>query len=461
MTDISVETETDIVAPPRDRSFWGHPKGLGYIVFTEAWERFSFYGMQALLVLYMAGHLFQPEFVQKVIGFAAFRGAVEGVFGPLSVQALASQVFGLYVGMIYLMPVLGGLIGDRLTGRKRAVVAGALLMAAGHFLMAFEAFFLFALLLLIVGCGLLKGNLAAQVGNLYDKGDSRRDQGYSLYCMAINIGLFVAPLVCGTLGEVYGWHYGFGAAGVGMVIGTLIYLRGQKYLPAEQVKVAGTPSAKLQKGDGAAIAATLIVLLITSLYWIAQSQVWNSYAIWARDRIDRDLFGFTIPVTWFQSLDGLAVLIATPVAIAYWKWQAKRKTERTELIKVAQGCLVFGLACLLLTVGEMLAGRGKVALIWPVLFHFVCAWGYLYAGTVTLAIVSRAAPAPVNAMMLGSYYLSIFIGGMVSGWLGRFYEHMSPAHFWLMHGAIVAAGAVLLAVFRKPLARAMRLDVVV
>jgi POT family proton-dependent oligopeptide transporter len=452
MTDIT----TDL---PQDKSFWGHPKGLGYIVFTEAWERFSFYGMQALLVLYMAGHLFKPEFAAKVLGFGAFRSAVEGVFGPLSVQALASQVFGLYVGMIYLMPVLGGLVGDRLTGRKKAVAAGAILMAIGHFMMAFEAAFLFALLLIILGCGLLKGNLAAQVGSLYARADSRRDQGYSLYCMAINIGVFVSPLVCGTLGELYGWHYGFGAAGIGMVIGTLVYLRGAKYLPDDAKRLKGEPGAKLQKGDGLAIFATLLMLLITSLYWVAQSQVWNTYAIWARDRLDRNFLGFEIPVTWFQSLDGLAVLVLTPVAIAYWKWQAKKRTEPVELVKVAMGCGVFALACGLLTIGELIAGKDKVWLLWPVLFHFICAWGYLYAGPVTLAAISRSAPAPVNAMMLGAYYLSIFVGGVASGWLGRFYEHMTPGNFWLMHGAIVAAGAVILMVFRKPLARAMRLDV--
>lgn len=458
MTDAGTNGTPPQAPDKSDKAFWGHPKGLGYIVFTEAWERFSFYGMQALLVLYMAGHLFKPEFAQNVIGFDAFRGMVEGVFGPLSVQALASQVFGLYVGLIYLMPVLGGLIGDRVTGRKKAVIAGALLMAAGHLLMAFEPAFLFALVLLILGCGLLKGNLAAQVGSLYPKTDQRRDQGYTLYTMSINVGLFTAPLVCGTLGELYGWHYGFGAAGIGMLIGTVIYLKGLKYLPDEPKRIIGTERARLQKGDGTAIVATLILLLITSLFWISQSQVWNAYPLWARDHLNRDLGGLLVPVTWFQSLDGMAVLILTPLAILFWKWQSKRKTEPADLIKIAMGCGFFAAACLLLVIGEVLAGAGKVALIWPVIFHFACAWAYLYAGPITLAVVSRAAPAPVNAMMLGSYYLSIFVGGIGSGWLGRFYEPLPGEWFWLIHSGVAASGAVLLLVFRGPLARAMRLN---
>jgi len=197
-----------------DAVFFGHPRGLAYIVFTEAWERFSFYGMQALLILYMATYLFLPENSGNVAAFEPFRSLFEAVFGPLSIQALASQVFGAYVGLVYFAPVLGGLIGDRLLGRTKAVLAGALFMAVGHFLMAFEASFLLALAALILGSGLLKGNLAAQVGGLYKKSDQRRDSGYSIYVFSINVGAFIAPLICGTLGEVYGWHYGFGAAGM-------------------------------------------------------------------------------------------------------------------------------------------------------------------------------------------------------------------------------------------------------
>lgn len=438
------------------REIWGQPRGLAYIAFTEAWERFSFYGMQALLVLYMAGHLLHSGNVEAVWGFAGFRSAIETVTGPLSVQALASQIFGLYVGLIYFTPVLGGLLGDRVTGRKRAVLGGAGLMAVGHFLMAFEAAFLPALGSLILGAGLLKGNLAAQVGDLYAKNDSRRDGAFTIYCTAINVGATIAPLICGTLGELYGWHYGFGAAGVGMLIGIVIYLAGFRYLPPENAAIERGDKPKLTPGDGRVIVALLVVLSITALYWTAQAQVWNTYPLWLRDHVGRDIFGWTVPVTWFQSLDSLAVLLLAPVMVMVWRKQAKRGTEPAELSKIAIGCCAFGIACLLLSLGELTAGNGKVALIWPVVFHFLCAVGYLYIAPIALALVSRDAPAAVNAMMVGAYYLGIFIGGIVSGWLGRFYEPVGPLGFWMIHAAVVASGALFVLLLRTWLVRALR-----
>lgn len=441
-----------------ERTFLGQPRGLAYIVFTEAWERFSFYGMQALLVLYMAGHLLQPGTVETVAGFAGFHAALEAVFGQLSTQALASQIFGLYIGLIYFMPVVGGLLGDRVLGRRRAVVAGAASMAMGHFLMAFEAAFLVALALLIVGSGLLKGNLAAQVGGLYAKDDPRRDTAFSLYCMAINVGAFIAPLVCGTLGELYGWHYGFGAAGVGMLVGIVIYVSGRSYLPADPLVEAGTARPKLRPGDARVVGSLLGILAIASLFWTAQTQVWNTYPLWVRDRVDRAVFDVAVPVTWFQSLDSLAVLVMAPVVIWFWRLQARRRTEPGDLSKIALGCAMFAFACLWLSVGEAISGGGKLNLIWPTAFHFICAWAYLYAAPITLALVSRAAPVSVNAMMVGAYYLSLFAGGIFSGWLGRFFEVLSPSAFWLLHAAIVASGAALILVLRRPLVIAMRLE---
>ena len=438
-------------------TFLGHPKGLAYIVFTEAWERFSFYGMQALLVLYMATYLFLPENSGKVGGFEPFQTGVEAVFGPLSVQAFATQVFGLYVGLIYFMPVLGGLLGDRLIGRTKAVLAGGVLMAIGHFLMATEAMFLAALSALILGSGLLKGNLAAQVGNLYARDDSRRDSAFSLYVLAINVGAFVAPLVCGTLGELYGWHYGFGVAGVGMVVGLVIYISGRRYLPRDLSVSARENRPRLQKGDGRIIAAIIGMLAITALYWTAQAQVWNTYPLWIRGRVERAAFGSEVPVTWFQSLDSLAVLVLAPAVIWLWRRQSKRAAEPEDLVKIAVGCAVFAFACVWLSAGEWLSGSGRVSLLWPVVFHFICAIGYLYVGPIALAVTSRAAPPAVNAMLVGSYYLAIFAGGIVSGWLGRFYEQVSPATFWMIHAAIVGAGALITYFFRNSLLRAMNI----
>jgi POT family proton-dependent oligopeptide transporter len=418
-------------------SFLGQPSGLGFIVFTEAWERFSFYGMQALLVLYMATYLLQPGSVEGVAGFQAFHQLIEAVFGTLSVQALATQIFGLYIGLVYLMPVFGGLLGDRVLGRTRAVLLGAVLMAIGHFLMAFEAAFLIALTALILGSGLLKGNLAAQVGELYEKQDQRRDSGFAIYNVAINVGATIAPLICGTLGELYGWHYGFGAAGVGMMAGIAIYIAGFGHLP----------------GDGRVIAAILVLFLIAALFWATQAQVWNTYPLWIKGRVDRDVFDMVMPVTWFQSIDSLAVLVLAPLVLWLWNRQSKKGTEPKDFTKITMGCSIYALAFLWLAGGELAAGGGQVALVWPVTFHFILGAGFMYMGPVVMSLVSRAAPEAVNAMMVGSYYLSIFAGGLISGYLGRYYEVMPPFKFWLMHAAIVASGALLVMIIKRPFSR--------
>lgn len=454
----STNAEAHAASDTTSATFMGHPKGLAYIVFTEAWERFSFYGMQALLVLYMASYLLHPGTIENVAAFAGFRALLESVFGQLSIQAMATQIFGLYIGLIYFMPVIGGWIGDRVLSQQKAVLLGAALMAVGHFLMAFEAAFLFALSALIVGAGLLKGNLAAQVGRLYNKDDQRRDTAYSLYVMSINVGAAVAPLVCGTLGELYGWHYGFGAAGIGMLVGIVIYLAGRDYLPADTVRSGQGDQPRLERGDGKTIIAILALFVIAALFWTAQTQVWNTYPLWIRGRIDREILDMLVPVTWFQALDSFAVLLLAPLVMWYWQRQRNSAREPGDLRKIIIGCLVFTGACVWLALGESLSGGAPLSLLWPVVFHFICAIGFLYVGPIMLALVSRAAPEAVNAMMVGAYYLSLFFGGIVSGWLGRFYEPMSEAGFWLMHAGIVGGGALLVFVFHGLFTRHLRLS---
>ena len=225
----------------RDRTFLGEPRALAYLAFTEAWERFSYYGMTALLVLYMSGELFLPGHVEHVTGFASFRAALEGLFGPMTPVALASQIFGLYTGFVYFTPVFGGIVADRWIGKRNAVIIGALLMSAGHIAMAFDQSFLIALVLLVVGCGLLKGNISAQVGALYGDGDGAgRTRGFAIFSTAINIGAVAGPLACGLLAQLYGWHAGFGLAGVLMLIGLATYLSGFRVLATETHEAAST-----------------------------------------------------------------------------------------------------------------------------------------------------------------------------------------------------------------------------
>src|ERR1700751_564565 len=221
----------------RGATFVGHPKGLLYLAFTEAWERFSYYGMTALVVLFMVNQLLLPGHVEHIAGFHGFRAAVELIVGPLSTQALASQIFGLYSGFVYFTPLLGGMIADRWIGQRNAVVIGALSMSAGHIAMAFDQSFLLALLLLVTGSGFLKGTISAQVGALYPPEDeARRTRGFIIFSTAINIGAVVGPLLCGFLAQVYGWHYGFGIAAIFMLLGLATYLYGYRYLPARVEK---------------------------------------------------------------------------------------------------------------------------------------------------------------------------------------------------------------------------------
>src|SRR6266403_2385629 len=221
-----------------DRAFLGHPKGLGYLAFTEAWERFSYYGMQTLLVLYMVKELLLPGHIEHVWFFEP----IKRLYG-LQGQPLASAIFGTYTGLVYLTPILGGFLADRVLGKRRTVLAGAATMALGHFLMAFEQTFLFALLCLVAGCGMFKGNLASQVGALYKPEDLRRADAFQIYYLAVNAGVITTPLIVGTLGEKVGWHWGFAAAGIGMLIGLSIYIAGLKHLPKEDFIRCG-PSAR-------------------------------------------------------------------------------------------------------------------------------------------------------------------------------------------------------------------------
>src|SRR6202171_2370373 len=222
----------------RSSDLFGHPRALTFLFATEMWERFSYYGMRALLVLYMVKYLLLPGHADNVIGLGALRSLLEGMFGPLGAQPFASQIYGLYTGLVYLTPVFGGILADRVLGQHRTILLGAVLMAIGHFMMAFEPLFLLALTTLILGNGAFKPNMSAQVGGLYAPGDRRRDRAYSIFYVGINLGAFLAPLVCGTLGEELGWHYGFTAAGVGMTIALVIYLFAMRSLPPDELHAA-------------------------------------------------------------------------------------------------------------------------------------------------------------------------------------------------------------------------------
>src|SRR5437667_2317070 len=305
---IAEATPTRAGAP----TFMGHPKGLFFLAATEAWERFSYYGMAALVVLYMVNQLLLPGHVEHIFGFSAFRAAVESVVGPLSTQALASQIFGLYSGFVYFTPLLGGMIADRWIGQRNAVVIGALSMSAGHIAMGFDQSFLLALLLLVIGSGFLKGNISAQVGALYPPEDeARRTRGFVIFSTAINIGAVAGPLLCGVLAQVYGWHYGFGIAAIFMLLGLATYLYGYRYLPArvERRKFEGT---RLTAAEKRIVYALIAVMIITIFQSTAFYQVFNVNPVWIQQPVALDVGAFLLPVPRFQAINSVPSVLCLP-----------------------------------------------------------------------------------------------------------------------------------------------------
>ncbi len=442
---------------------FGHPRGLTFLFTTEMWERFSYYGMRSLLVLYMTKYLLLPDRSGHVIGLLGLKGALEGAFGPLDVQPLSSQIWGLYTGLVYFTPVFGGLLADRVLGRRRTVVIGAVLMAIGHFMMAVEQLFLFALLALILGSGCFKPNISTQVGGLYAPGDDRRDRAYSIFYVGINVGAFLAPLVCGTLGEKAGWHYGFAAAGVGMCIGLCIYLYALPYLPPDQwlkPRAADRESQPLSREQWRAIVALLVLFVPTTLFWAVYEQIGNTTILWIDTGVDRsiDLLGWTaqIPTTWFLAFNPFMIFAFTPFVVALWARQATRGTEPSTVTKMVFGCWGVAVASLIMAYAAFHAGGGQASWLWVLGAIVITTLGELYLSPIGLSLVTKVAPPRILSMMMGVWLATSFTGGFLAGYIGSFWSRMSKPEFFLMTAAIAAfAGAIILAC-RWPLRAALR-----
>lgn len=439
-----------------DATFIGHPRGLFFLAFTEAWERFSYYGMMALLVLYMVDQLLLPGRVEHIAGFAAFRAVIEAVTGPLSPQALASQIFGLYAGFVYFTPLLGGMIADRWIGQRNAVVLGVLSMTAGHVAMTFDETFLVALLLLIIGSGFLKGNISAQVGALYPQGEeARRTRGFVIFYAAINAGALLGPLLCGLLAQMYGWHYGFGLAAIFMLVALAFYLYGYRYLPA-RVERHMSDARPLTARDWRIVAALVSLLCISIFLSTAYFQIANVMPVWIQQHVDLTINGFRFPIPWYQSIDPLFGILGVPLLFWFWRRQARRSHEPDELTKIGTGGWIAAASNLILVAAILTSRGGLINPVWPVLYSVGMGVAFIHFWPTLLAVVSRAAPPRVNATLMGLALMSLFIAHNLVGWLGRFYERMQPAQFWAAHAAIAAAGALLMTVFGRRLSRALR-----
>lgn len=443
-----------------------HPPGLYVLFLTEMWERFSYYGMRALLMLYM----------------------VQGLHWSI---ADAAQMYGLYTGLVYLTPVLGGYLADRYIGQHRAVLAGAGLMALGHFLLALPTAhgFLPALALLVLGCGLFKPNLSVLIGTLYAPDDPRRDGAFSLFYMGINVGALLAPLVCGTLGQRWGWEWGFGSAGIGMLLGLIVYVAGQRYLqpwgPAvatdrlqsleapigAQTPVCSLPkrpsksprTTKAQGGDVDVVLQRLGALALLALFgnvafWAAFEQAGSSLAIFAEKYCELHIGGgaWAMPSSWYQAFNPLLIIAATPLFSSLWPRLAAAKREPSTPIK-----FVFGLAmvsigfCLMRQAGTLVDAGNKVSLLWLLAASVCNTCGELCVSPVGLAVVSRLAPVRHIGLAMGGWLGSVALANLFGGALASRFGQMPHALFFSVPAVTCALAALLLLAFAPRLQRWM------
>ena len=419
------------MTPGAEPSNWfGQPRGLTILFLTNMWEQFSYFGMRALLVYYMTKEL-------------------------LINQQHSSFIYGTYTAFAYFTPIVGGAIADRYLGKRLAVIIGASTMAAGHFMMAFEPMFYVALATIALGNGLFLPTLPSQINDLYGPDDPRRGWAYNVYYVGINIGGFLAPLVCGTLGEVYGWHYGFAAAGVGMVAGLIIYLWGARYLPEARTPAALVESDSPQRSFRGTALVLVAVGLSVTVFRGAYEQVGNTVALWT-ESVNRVAGGFTIPMTWFQSLNPLLVIVLTPLLLTRWKRKADSGREKSPMQKMALGALVVGLAYVLLAAAALL-NPGGAHWLWLAAFFFLFTLGELYILPTGLGLFARLAPPRFGATTVAAWYLAIFSGSLTAGLVGSFWSSMTPPIFFLLLAAIAAiAAGMLLALDRS----ARRIDAI-
>jgi POT family proton-dependent oligopeptide transporter len=467
------------VAPPVPKTHFerrfGHPPGLVILFFAEMWERFSYYGMRGLLKLYMVNYLFVTarEGLQGCTKLAHPCALTPGNphdvffwdfvlrFLPDRPAEAASLLYGTYTAFVYLTPLFGGIAADRWLGQRKAVVVGGVLMALGHFVMAIESSFFIALLLLILGNGAFKPNVSTQVGSLYAPSDPRRDGAFTIFYMGINLGAFLANLVCGTLAAVYGWHYGFAAAGVGMLVGLSVYLVGHRYLAQDNLSKSrlthAPPPASLTEGERRRVIALIVLCALNVLFWAVYEQQGNTMQSWADDQTRWPvILGFQIPSTWFQSFNPLVIIVVAPLLDIFWRWQRARDAEPETLTKMALGCILLGVSFVVMIAGARVVGEGRGSSWWPLGCTLLMTIGELYLSPIGLSLVTKVAPARMVSMLMGMWFLSSFLGNFLSGAIGVLYTRWSKDAFFLLLTLLgVGTGLAILAV-RRPLRAAMR-----
>lgn len=442
--------KADVTAKSRDTAFIGHPVGLGWLSGSEFWERFSYYGMQTLLVLYLTHYLLQPGHIEQVWGFGAFQRFLAWIYGKQSQMALASNTAQLYAGLVYVTPLAGGFLADRLIGRTNTVTIGALLMVAGTFLLALNSTFLLALVLLLIGVGCFKGNIASQVGDLYRIDDPRRADGFQIYFLGIQLAVIISPFICGTLGQRVDWHLGFVAAGLGMVLGLAIYLVGRRYFPPEPLRKKGDRLERppLTARDWKAVIVLVALLPVLAVSIIGNQEIFDAYLVWGEKAFQTKFFGFDMPITWLVSLDAFVSTVTMVGVIAFWRWYGRHWKEPDEITKMVIGVAISALGPLVLAGCAVVqaATNHPVPLYWALGFHILNDIGFANVLPVGLALYSRAAPKGLGGVMIAVYYVHLFIGNTLTGYLGGLLDKMPASSFWFMHAGLMAIAAAILLV---------------
>ncbi|MCP4438742.1 MAG: peptide MFS transporter [Aureispira sp.] len=394
------------------KTFLGHPVGLFVLFFTEMWERFSYYGMRALLVLYICST------------------QTDGGLGWTKSEAL--ELYGWYTMLVYVMSIPGGVIADRMLGQKKSVMYGAIILCLGHGILAIEALWAFytGLGLIILGVGMLKPNISTMVGGLYKQGDLRRDKGFTIFYIGINIGAFLSAIIVGAVGETYGWHYGFGLAGIGMLLGLVVYIWGQKHLEhvgnflgksenAEEKALLNKPLTKVEKDR---MIVLLISFLIIIVFWGAFEQAGGLLNIYANEKIDRSIFGWEMPVTWFQSFNALFIIIFGTSVAAFWANRKLKGKETSTLLKMGIGTIIMGLGFLLMVGASKEASAmeyGTASFWWLTFAYLLHTIGELCASPTALSFITKLAPVKYASIMMGVYFAATGFGNKLAGTIGE------------------------------------------
>ncbi len=439
---------------------FGHPRGLTFLFTTEMWERFSYYGMRAILVLYLTNFLLLSGQAEHVAGYQTLKGVFEWMTGrSLGVQPLSSLIYGTYTAFVYLTPFFGGILADRVLGQRLTVIFGGLIMAVAEFTLMVPSLFFLGLLFLIIGNGLFKPNISTQVGNLYKPGDSRIDRAYSIFYVGINVGAFFSPLICGTLGENVGYQWGFFAAGMGMLIGAFTYLLALRTLPPDRLarlKAKTEEKKNLTAQDWKAVLALILLCVPTSLFWAVYEQQGNTISLWAQNFTDRrlipGLINIEIPVTWFQAFNPFMIFAFTPFVVALWARQSKQSKEPSTVTKMAMGDFMLGASYLIMAAAAYFAGpSGHASWLWLFFFFSIITLGELYLSPIGLALVARVAPPSILSMMMGLWFITSFTGNLLQGYIGSFFSAMDKTHFFLLCACIGGVAGAVTWLFDRPL----------